>query len=150
LDPFRYDEYTGQAQVLNDLGKAIQMTRKAVEKFRAGDPKYDHLSEIEIINITEQADKTQKWFEEAQGKLSVVRKTENPPVKVSEIRHEWQTLTTCVNSVINRPKPRPPTPPKDEKQQNETKEGQPPQNDQQQQQQQEPTAKPTEVEMDVE
>lgn len=146
----RCDEYTGQAQAFNDLGHAIQMARKAVEQYRSGDPKYDHLTETEMLNISEQADKTQKWFEDARGKLSVVRKTQDPPVKVSEVRHEWQTLTTCVNSVINRPKPRPPTPPKDEKQSEAANEGQQPQNDQQQQSQQEPNAKPTEVEMDVE
>jgi heat shock protein 110kDa len=145
----RCDEYTGQAQAFNDLGHACSMARKAVEQYRSGDPKYDHLTETEMLNISEQTDKTQKWFEEARGKLSVVRKTQDPPVKVSEVRHEWQTLTACVNSVINRPKPRPPTPPKDEKQ-NESNEGQQPQNEQQQQAQQEPNAKPTEVEMDVE
>jgi heat shock protein len=81
-----------------------------------------------------------------------VRKTQDPPVKIAEVRHEWQTLTTCVNSVINRPKPRPPTPPKDDKQQqngnNAEGQQQPPENDQQPTQ--ENNAKATEVEMDVE
>lgn len=148
----RHDEYSGQAQAFNDLGHAIQMARKAVEQYRSGDPKFDHLTETEMLNITEAADKTQKWFDDARGKLSVVRKTQDPPVKIAEVRHEWQTLTTCVNSVINRPKPRPPTPPKDDKQQqngnNAEGQQQPPENDQQPTQ--ENNAKATEVEMDVE
>jgi heat shock protein len=113
IDPInvRYEEYSGQQQVFNDLGHAIQMAYKAVQQYRSGDPKYDHLTETEMLNITEQAEKTQKWFEDAKGKLSVVRKTQDPPIKVADIRHEYQTLTTCVNSVLNRPKPKPATPP---------------------------------------
>lgn len=107
----RHDEYEGQQQAFNDLGHAIQMSYKAVEQYRSGDPKYDHLTETEMLNITEQAEKTQRWFEDARGKLSTVRKTQDPAIKVADIRHEFNTLSTCVNSVLNRPKPRPATPP---------------------------------------
>lgn len=47
-------------------------------------------------------------------KLVGARKTQDPPVKLADIRHETQTLTTCTNSVLNRPKPKPPTPPADQ------------------------------------
>lgn len=107
----RHDEYEGQPQALNDLGHAIQMAYKAVEQYRSGDPKYDHLTETEILNISEQAEKTQKWIDDVRGKLSTVRKVQDPLVKLADIRHEYQTLTTCVNSVLSRPKPKPPTPP---------------------------------------
>jgi heat shock protein 110kDa len=107
----RFDEYEGHQQAFNDLGHAIQMSYKAVEQYRSGDPKYDHLTETEMLNITEQAEKTQRWFEDARGKLSSIRKTEDPPVKLADVRHEYNTLSTCVNSVLNRPKPRPTTPP---------------------------------------
>ena len=107
----RHDEYEGHPQAFNDLGHAIQMAYKAVEQYRKGEPKYDHLTETEILNISEQAEKTQKWIDDARGKLNAVRKVQDSPVKVADIRHEYQTLTTCVNSVLNRPKPKPPTPP---------------------------------------
>lgn len=113
----RHDEYSGQGQAFNDVGHAIQMAYKAVELYRSGDPKYDHLTEAEMLNITEAAEKTQKWFEDATNKMRTIRKTQDPLVKLADIRHEYQTLTTCVNSVINRPKPRPATPPKDNTQQ---------------------------------
>lgn len=120
VDPvkLRHDEYEGQHQVFNDLGHAIQMAYKAVQQYRAGDPKYDHLTETEMLNITEQAEKTQKWFEDARGKLSAVRKTQDPPIKLVDARHEYQTITTCVNSVLNRPKPKAPSPPPTTKQEN--------------------------------
>lgn len=124
----RYHEYEGQAQAFNDLGHAIQMAYKSVEQYRSGDPKYDHLTETEILNISEQTEKTQKWFDDARGKLSIVRKIQDPLVKIADIRHEYQTLTTCVNSVLNRPKPKPPTPPPTTKTENNQNGG----NDQQQ------------------
>lgn len=143
----RHDEYEGQNQAFNDLGKALQMSYKAVEQYRAGDPKYDHLTETEMLNITEQAEKTQRWFEDARGKLSTVRKTQDPPVKLVDVRHEYNTLTTCVNSVLNRPKPRPATPPptKTEVPQNGTTEGTPSADAKT-----EKTPEKAEVEMDVE
>jgi heat shock protein len=127
IDPvkLRHDEYEGQQQAFNDLGHAIQMAHKAVQQYRSGDPRYDHLTETEMLNITEAAEKTQKWFEDARGKLSTVKKTQDPPVKLVDARHECQTLTTCVNSVINRPKPRPPTPPPVAKQETNPAEPQP-------------------------
>lgn len=143
----RHDEYEGQAQAFNELGHAVQMSYKAVEQYRSGDPKYDHLTETEMLNITEQAEKTQRWFEDARGKLNTVRKTQDPPVKIADVRHEYTTLTACVNSVLNRPKPRPATPPptKTEVPQNGTAEGQQPETKDPKN-----SEKATEVEMDVE
>uniref|UniRef100_A0A182LUQ3 Heat shock 70 kDa protein 4 n=1 Tax=Anopheles culicifacies TaxID=139723 RepID=A0A182LUQ3_9DIPT len=114
----RCEEFSGQEQAFTELGHAVQQTLKAVEQYRAKDPRYEHLTETEMINITEAAQKAQKWYEEARSKLVNVRKTEDPPVKLADIRHETQTLTTCTNSVLNRPKPKPPTPPADQNQQN--------------------------------
>ena len=148
----RHDEYEGQQQAVNDLGHAIQMSYKAVEQYRSGDPKYDHLTETEMLNITEQAEKIQKWLDDARGKLNGTKKTQDPPVKISDIRHEYNTLTTCVNSVLNRPKPRPATPPptKTEVPQNGSSEGQQTNEQQQQQKQEKTNEKGAEVEMDVE
>lgn len=143
----RHDEYEGQQQAFNDLGHAIQMSYKAVEQYRSGDAKYDHLTETEMLNITEQAEKTQRWFEDARGKLSNVRKTQDPAVKVADIRHEFNTLSTCVNSVLNRPKPRPATPPptKTEVPQNGASDGQ-----QTKEKNEKSGEKGSELEMDVE
>ncbi|XP_065083978.1 heat shock 70 kDa protein 4L isoform X2 [Ochlerotatus camptorhynchus] len=151
-DPIRLrcEEYNGHEQAFTDLGHTIQLTYKAVEQFRAKDPKYDHLTETEILNITEAAQKAQKWYEEARSKLVNIRKTQEPPVKVADIRHENQTLATCTNSVLNRPKPKPATPPADN-----NKEQQSQQNggDQAKDQQEPSTEQPknfTEDKMDVE
>lgn len=141
----RHDEYEGQQQIFNELGHAIQMSYKAVEQYRSGDPKYDHLTETEMLNITEQAEKTQRWYEDARGKLSGIRKTQDPPIKIADIRHEFNTLSTCVNSVLNRPKPRPATPPPTKTEVPQNGEGQ-----QTNDKQEKSGEKGAEVEMDVE
>ena len=68
--------------------------------------------------------------------MNSVRKIQDAPVKVADIRHEYQTLTTCVNSVLNRPKPKPPTPPPTTKAENNQNGANEQNQDQQQQQQQ--------------
>lgn len=142
----RHDEYEGQQQSFNELGHAIQMSYKAVEQYRSGDAKYEHLTETEMLNITEQAEKTQRWYEDARGKVAGVKKTVDPPIKIADIRIEYNTLTTCVNSVLNRPKPRPATPPptKTEVPQNGSPEGPPTTANE------EKTGEKKDVEMDVE
>lgn len=113
IDPIkaRSIEYEQQPGALNELSAALQLARKAVNEFRAGDVKYDHLTETEILNISETADKVNKWLDDARSKCVAAPKTSDPTVKVADIRMEYQTLTTCVNCVLNRPKPKPPTPP---------------------------------------
>lgn len=91
----------------DELRNAINYARAAVNEFHKGSPKYDHLTETEFINISENADKAQKWLDTNLSKFSQSSRTANCPVKINEIRHELQTLQSSVNSVLNRPKPKP-------------------------------------------
>lgn len=104
-------EYENQASVFTNLGHAVQMARKSINEFRTNTAKYDHITEVEIINVTEATDRAQRWLEENSGRVANTAKTMDPPVRINDIRNELQTLTACVNSVLNRPKPKAPTPP---------------------------------------
>lgn len=106
----RHFEYENQPNAFNDLGHAVQMARKSIHEFRTNTNKYDHITEVEIINVTEATDRAQRWLEENSGKSANSSKTVDPPVRIGDIRHELQTLTQSVNSVMNRPKPAPPQP----------------------------------------
>ncbi|XP_013111489.2 heat shock 70 kDa protein 4 isoform X1 [Stomoxys calcitrans] len=112
----RANDYELCPSVFSELKHAINNAHVAVNEFKKGSPKYDHLTETEFINIAEHADKSQKWLDQHMAKFAASPRTVDSPVKVADIRHEVQTLNACVNSVINRPKPKPaakPAPPKD-------------------------------------
>lgn len=104
-------EYENQPRTFDELGHAIQMARKSVDEFRAKVPKYDHILESEILNVSEAADRAEKWSNENRGRLQNSPRTSDPAVRITDIRHETQTLSACLSSVLNRPKPKPPTPP---------------------------------------
>lgn len=104
-------EYEQLPNEFVNLGHTIQMARKSVTEFRSNTPKYEHITETEILNVSEAGDRAQKWLDENNGRFQRTQKTADPPVRVADIRHEIQTLTVCLNSVLNRPKPKPPTPP---------------------------------------
>lgn len=90
----------------NELQNSINYARRAVTEFYK-DPKYDHLTETEFITISEAAEKAQKWLDENLSKFTQAQRTANSPVKYAEIRQKLQTLQTTVNTILNRPKPKP-------------------------------------------
>lgn len=108
---FRHAEYTGQTGAFEQLRLEIQLARKAVDQYRAGEEKYNHLTETEMLNISEAADKAERFVNDAAAKLGRRDLTQEPPVKVADITHEYDTLRTCVRSVLSRPKPKAPSPP---------------------------------------
>lgn len=104
-------EFEQQPSVFSELGHAVQMARKHVSEIRSNVPKYDHITETEALNISEAADHAEQYLNENNARLHKTQRTVDPPVRVSDIRHEIQTLNTCLKSVLNRPKPKPQTPP---------------------------------------
>ncbi|XP_016974344.1 heat shock 70 kDa protein 4 isoform X2 [Drosophila rhopaloa] len=114
----RASDYEQGPAAFDELKNSIAIARLAVAEFRKGVPKYDHLTETEFINISETADKAQKWLDANLSKFSQSPRTADSPVQVSAVRQEVHTLHACVSSVINRAKPKPTpaktaTPPKD-------------------------------------
>ena len=107
----RQFEFSGQKNAFEQFCQAIQQAEKAIMAITNKDPKYDHLTNVELMNIEEQLNKSKKYQETTFAKLGKAKKTEDPPIKLNEIAHEEHTLRSCVNSVINRAKPRPATPP---------------------------------------
>lgn len=92
------------------LGHAVQMAHKAVGEYRSGSVKYDHLTETEILNLSEATEKHQKWHDTHIAALHNTPKTTDLAVTHHDVRQQTHTLTACMNSVLNRPKPTPPPP----------------------------------------
>lgn len=107
----RCNEFKNFPSTINELCHLIQMARKGVDEYRSGEPKYDHLTETEMITVTEATDRCEKWLDDARIKISQTPKTVDPPVTLRDILNELKTLKNCVNSIFKRPKPTPPPPP---------------------------------------
>lgn len=135
---FRHAEYTAQPSAFEQLRHEIQLARKAVDQYRAGEERYNHLTETEMLNISEAADKAEKFANDAAAKMGRRDLTQDPPVKVDEITHQYDTLRTCVRSVLSRPKPKAPTPPPAENHNNQADPNQQQQNGDQQANDQQP------------
>uniref|UniRef100_A0A6B2EDD3 Putative heat shock 70 kDa protein 4-like isoform x3 n=1 Tax=Phlebotomus kandelakii TaxID=1109342 RepID=A0A6B2EDD3_9DIPT len=134
IDPIksRCAEYEAHPAALNQLGHTIQLAQKVIHEYRSGDAKYEHLLETDMLNISETAEKIHKWLENSRSVLIATPKTKDPPVKVADIQHEYQTLNTCVSSVLSRPKPKPPAPQAPPQQNNGATETSQPNHEQQQ------------------
>lgn len=104
----RSNDYENAPAAFDELKHTIQFAFNTVTEYRKG--KYEHLTETEFINISEAAEKAQKWYDAMRNKFMQSSRTSDSPVKLNEVRHEIQLLSSCVNSIINRPKPKPPTP----------------------------------------
>ncbi|XP_034658028.1 heat shock 70 kDa protein 4 isoform X2 [Drosophila subobscura] len=114
----RANDYDQCPAVFEELKGSIAIARLAVAEFRKGLPKYDHLTETEFINVSEAAEKAQKWLDVNLAKFTQSPRTTDSPVQLSAVRFEVQSLNACVSSVVNRAKPKPApaktaTPPKD-------------------------------------
>lgn len=102
----RAHDYENCPAAFEDLKHSIMMARDAVHEYKRGSSKYEHLTETDFLNISEACDKTHKWFETNLGNFSQTPRTTNCPVKLEEILQQNQQLTTLVNGILKRPKPK--------------------------------------------
>lgn len=106
-------EFQLHPAALEELASVLQLTRKAVDQYRAGDDRYSHLAESDIEKVEHSIEQAYKWLEEKRVVLAGTPCTQNPPITVSQIRQEKQTFENTVNPVLTKPKPKadPPPPP---------------------------------------
>jgi len=93
----RRQEYELQPGALEELRSSLQLTRKAVEQYRAGDERYAHLSEDEIERVVEEVSKAQRWLDNNAAALNAADKHKDPQIKVSAIREQKNvSCRTCL------------------------------------------------------
>lgn len=104
-------EFELRPNALEELACVLQLTRKAVDQYRAGDDRYSHLAESDIQKVQQTAEQTHKWLEEKRAALAGTPRTQNPPVTVAQIRQEKQNYENVVNPILTKPKPKADPPP---------------------------------------
>ncbi|XP_049861111.1 heat shock 70 kDa protein 4 [Schistocerca gregaria] len=119
----RRQEFEQRSWVLEEFGAALQLTRKAVDQWRAGEERYNHLAEADMQQVEQKVEQCHRWLEEKRSQLASTPRTQNPPITVAQIRQEKQAFDSAVSPVLNKPKPKVEPPPQQNKE-GETKDAQ--------------------------
>lgn len=102
----RYKESLDRPQAFEDLGKSLQLIKKAVLQYAENDEKYNHLAQSDIDKVIKAVEEKERWFEEKSNLVSKMLKTEDPVVLVNQIRNEKESLDKTSWSILNKPKPK--------------------------------------------
>ncbi|KAK8402003.1 hypothetical protein O3P69_001230 [Scylla paramamosain] len=138
------------------LSGSVQLMRKAVDLFKQGDEKYNHLEAAQVEKVEKAIEEKQDWVDKHLGLVSSTPLHADLPVTASQVMSEKGTFEALVNPIMNKPKPKPKVeepPPADKeggkKAEGEQSNGPKVDEEQQQQQQQQQTPKDPTEPMDV-
>jgi hypothetical protein len=85
----RYRENEERPYALEELGKSLQLIKKAINfYYQPDDDKYKHINKQDIEKIEKCVSEKHAWFEEKTFLLNKMKLYEDPPILVSQIRDE--------------------------------------------------------------
>jgi heat shock protein 4 len=102
----RFKESEERPQAFEELGKSLQLIKKAVLQFSENDEKYNHLEQTEINKVIKAVEEKEKWFEDKSNLVNKMKLYEDPIVFVCQIKFEKESLEKTSWSILNRPKPK--------------------------------------------
>merc|ERR1719447_1461009 len=109
----RKSEYEGRKMAVDALGHSLQMAAKVVELFKAGDEKYNHLTDAEVDKVNKLIQEKSQWLNNAIGQLERLPKTSNPSTLNCQFISEKDTFEQVCRPILNKAKPKA-EPPKQE------------------------------------
>ncbi|CAH1776947.1 unnamed protein product [Owenia fusiformis] len=115
-DPVVRRNYEAQCRpaAFDELGRSLQIIRKALDLYANKDEKYDHIDQKDMDKVSKALQEKSAWFEKQMNLQSKKALTEDPLVLTQQIRNERQALETICNPILSKPKPKV-EPPKEEK-----------------------------------
>merc|ERR1719447_1244738 len=109
----RKSEYEGRKMAVDALGHSLQMAAKVVELYKAGDEKYNPLTDAEVDKVTKLIEEKSQWLNNAIGQLERLPKTSNPSTLNCQFISEKDTFEQVCRPILNKAKPKA-EPPKQE------------------------------------
>lgn len=111
-------EFQERPSAINQFGQCLQLAQKAVDSYKEGDEKFNHLDLGEVEKVQKAIGEKQDWFNRMCSELQKLAKTSDPPVLASQFVQEKESFWHMASNILNKPKPKveppPPTsPPKD-------------------------------------
>ncbi|OQV14766.1 Heat shock protein 105 kDa [Hypsibius exemplaris] len=113
----RYKEAQERPHLFQEMSRYMQLTRKAVDAFEAGDEKLAHIDAKDMDKVIKTVDEKQRWLDEKMNAQSKRALHLEPVVAIAQIKKEKEEMERLVNPILNKPKPKPvpkPEPPKEE------------------------------------
>merc|ERR1712218_100955 len=109
----RRREFMEMPEAINQFGQCMQLAQKAVDSFKAGDEKFNHLDTTEVEKVQKAIAEKQDWFSRMCADVSKLVKTSDPPVLASQFYQEKESFWHMASNILNKPKPKvePPPPP---------------------------------------
>merc|ERR1712117_877383 len=106
-------EYETRPKALEALGRSLQLATKALDSYKAGEEKYNHIDKAEMEKVERLVGEKREWLDKNTQLLHGLSKTADPPVGTQSIRNEMSGFESLVNPILNKPKPKVEPPPKE-------------------------------------
>ena len=114
----RKTEYEGRRSAVEAFGHSLQMATKAVDAYKQGDEKYEHLLSDDIEKVSQLIADKKSWVDKCCATLERTDKTTDPSILISEFYNEKDSFETIARPILTKPKPKvepPPLPKEPEK-----------------------------------
>merc|ERR1712192_293945 len=102
----RRREFNERPEAINQFGQCMQLAQKAVDSFKAGDEKFNHLDVAEVEKVQKAIAEKQDWFSRMCADVSKLDKTSDPPVLASQFYQEKESFWHMASNILNKPKPK--------------------------------------------
>lgn len=113
----RRKEFQERPEAINQFGQCMQLAQKAVDSFKAGDEKFNHLDSLEVEKVQKAIMEKQDWFNRMCADIAKLDKTNDPPVLAAQFIQEKESFWHMASNILNKSKPKveppPPPPPAD-------------------------------------
>merc|ERR1719323_1649651 len=102
----RKSEFEGRKAAIDTLGHSLQLAHKVVEAFKAGDEKYNHLTDAEVEKVTKLIEEKSQWLQNSVSQLQSLPKHTNPTTLNCQFISEKDAFEAVCRPIVNKPKPK--------------------------------------------
>jgi len=107
----RRREWEERPEAMNQFGQCLQLAQKAVDSFKNGDEKFNHLDQAEVAKVEKAITEKSDWYNRMASELTKLTKYQDPPVLASQFTQEKDAFWNMASSILNKSKPKVEPPP---------------------------------------
>lgn len=99
-------EFEERPAAINQMGQCLQLAQKAVDAYKAGDEKYNHLEQAEVDKVQKLIIEKGDWYGRVVQELNGLPKTADPSTLASQFSQEKESFWHTVTPILNKAKPK--------------------------------------------